>query len=122
APPACSTLPAGQPCVVHFTQFYGVIVGVILVGIVWLALRRQLAATRAIQEATGTGPATAKTPADGKATAKPPQPRASKRSGPVRRVIERHAVPNPGYVFWLFAFWYSILRSVLEEPFRDNPL
>ena len=31
-------------------------------------------------------------------------------------------MPNPGYVFWLFVFWYSILRSVLEEPFRDNPL
>ena len=31
-------------------------------------------------------------------------------------------MPNPGYVFWLFVFWYSILRSALEEPFRDNPL
>lgn len=27
-----------------------------------------------------------------------------------------------GYVFWQFVLWYSILRSVVEEPFRDNPL
>jgi phosphatidylglycerol:prolipoprotein diacylglycerol transferase len=29
---------------------------------------------------------------------------------------------TPGYVFWQFVLWYSILRSLLEEPFRDNPL
>jgi len=28
----------------------------------------------------------------------------------------------PGYVFWVFVLWYSILRNVIEEPFRDNPL
>lgn len=28
----------------------------------------------------------------------------------------------PGWVFAQFALWYSLLRSVLEEPFRDNPL
>ena len=28
----------------------------------------------------------------------------------------------PGYVFWQFVFWYSLLRSVIEEPFRLNPL
>jgi len=28
----------------------------------------------------------------------------------------------PGVVFAQFALWYSLLRSVLEEPFRDNPL
>src|SRR5690625_7932882 len=27
-----------------------------------------------------------------------------------------------GYVFWQFVLWYSILRTVMEEPFRDNPL
>lgn len=27
-----------------------------------------------------------------------------------------------GYVFWQFVLWYSVLRSLLEEPFRDNPL
>src|SRR5690606_19628965 len=27
-----------------------------------------------------------------------------------------------GSVFWLFVIWYSVLRSVIEEPFRDNPL
>ncbi|WP_353513764.1 prolipoprotein diacylglyceryl transferase [Thermus sp. LT1-2-5] len=30
--------------------------------------------------------------------------------------------PFPGYAFWNFLLWYSILRSVLEEPFRLNPL
>ena len=29
---------------------------------------------------------------------------------------------TPGFAFWQFILWYSILRSVLEEPFRDNPL
>lgn len=29
---------------------------------------------------------------------------------------------GPGYVFWLMVLWYSVLRSVLEETFRDNPL
>ncbi len=28
----------------------------------------------------------------------------------------------PGYTFWQFVFWYSLLRSTLEEPFRLNPL
>jgi len=28
----------------------------------------------------------------------------------------------PGAVFAHFALWYSLLRSVIEEPFRDNPL
>jgi phosphatidylglycerol:prolipoprotein diacylglycerol transferase len=27
-----------------------------------------------------------------------------------------------GFVFWQFVLWYSVLRSVIEEPFRDNPL
>lgn len=26
-----------------------------------------------------------------------------------------------GYAFWQFVLWYSLLRSVLEEPFRLNP-
>jgi phosphatidylglycerol:prolipoprotein diacylglycerol transferase len=29
---------------------------------------------------------------------------------------------SPGYAFAQFALWYSVLRSVIEEPFRDNPL
>jgi phosphatidylglycerol:prolipoprotein diacylglycerol transferase len=29
---------------------------------------------------------------------------------------------TPGFVFWQFILWYSVLRSVLEETFRDNPL
>jgi len=28
----------------------------------------------------------------------------------------------PGFVFAQFALWYSLLRSMVEEPFRDNPL
>ena len=71
APPACSSVPAGQPCVVHFTQLYGVIIGVVLVAVVAWALAR----------------------------------------------------PRPaGFAFWHFALWYSVLRALVEEPFRDNPL
>lgn len=29
---------------------------------------------------------------------------------------------SPGFVFWHFVLWYSVFRSVIEEPFRDNPL
>ncbi|MDQ3457710.1 MAG: prolipoprotein diacylglyceryl transferase [Deinococcota bacterium] len=29
---------------------------------------------------------------------------------------------TPGYVFWQFILWYSVLRFVIEEPFRNNPL
>lgn len=29
---------------------------------------------------------------------------------------------TPGFVFWQMVLWYSILRSLIEEPFRDNPL
>lgn len=71
APPVCRTLPPGEPCVVHLTPVYGVVVGVILVGIVAWALNRLRA---------------------------------------------------PGAVFLHLVLWYSVLRSVLEEPFRDNPL
>ncbi|HET8984525.1 MAG TPA: prolipoprotein diacylglyceryl transferase [Trueperaceae bacterium] len=71
SPPACFSVPAGEPCVVHFTQGYGFLVGLILLFIVVAALARKAAS---------------------------------------------------GYVFWLFVVWYSILRSVIEEPFRDNPL
>lgn len=27
-----------------------------------------------------------------------------------------------GFAFWHFVLWYSVIRSVIEEPFRDNPL
>jgi phosphatidylglycerol:prolipoprotein diacylglycerol transferase len=70
-PPACATLPAGQPCTVHLAPLYGALIGVILIGVVVWALRRSSA---------------------------------------------------PGFAFWQFVLWYSVLRSVLEEPFRDNPL
>lgn len=28
----------------------------------------------------------------------------------------------PGFVWWQFLLWYSVLRSVFEETFRDNPI
>jgi len=71
SPPACAAVPAGEPCVVHFTQLYGFLVGFVLLFVVAWALRRRAPA---------------------------------------------------GSVFWLFVLWYSVLRSVIEEPFRDNPL
>jgi phosphatidylglycerol:prolipoprotein diacylglycerol transferase len=71
APPACSAVPAGEPCIVHNTPFYGILVGFILLFIVIWALRRSR---------------------------------------------------TPGFVFWTMILWYSVLRSVLEETFRDNPL
>jgi phosphatidylglycerol---prolipoprotein diacylglyceryl transferase len=72
APPACGPLIAvGEPCVVHLTQMYGALVGVLLIGVIVWALRH-----------------------------------ARSHGG-----VMLHAV-----------IWYSVLRSVLEEPFRDNPL
>ena len=71
APPACNSVPVGEPCVVHNTPFYGILVGFILLFIVIWALRRSR---------------------------------------------------TPGFVFWTMILWYSVLRSVLEETFRDNPL
>lgn len=56
---------------VHLTQFYGFLVGLLLLFVLIWALRRSR---------------------------------------------------TPGYVFWQFVLWYSLLRSVIEEPFRDNPL
>lgn len=70
-PPACRAVRAGEPCVVHLTPVYGVIVGLLLVPILLWAFRRSTV---------------------------------------------------PGFVFAVFALSYSLLRSVLEEPFRDNPL
>jgi len=70
-PPVCSSVPAGEACVVHLTPVYGVLVGVALIPILIWAFRRTTA---------------------------------------------------PGFVFAHFALWYSLLRSVIEEPFRDNPL
>ncbi len=71
SPPVCNTVPFGDPCIVHLTPLYGMLVGVILIFVIAWALNRTRSA---------------------------------------------------GYVFWQFVLWYSILRSVLEEPFRDNPL
>jgi phosphatidylglycerol:prolipoprotein diacylglycerol transferase len=56
---------------VHFTQLYGVFIGIALIPIIIWAFRRARAS---------------------------------------------------GYVFWQFVLWYSVLRAVVEEPFRDNPV
>jgi phosphatidylglycerol---prolipoprotein diacylglyceryl transferase len=29
---------------------------------------------------------------------------------------------TPGYAFWQMVLWYSVLRFIIEEPFRNNPL
>lgn len=29
---------------------------------------------------------------------------------------------TPGFAFWQTILWFSVFRSVIEEPFRDNPL
>jgi phosphatidylglycerol:prolipoprotein diacylglycerol transferase len=71
APPACNAVPIGQECIVHNTQFYGVLVGILVLLVSIWALRRSR---------------------------------------------------TPGFAFWQTMLWYSVIRSVLEEPFRDNPL
>lgn len=55
---------------VHFTQLYGVLIGLALFGASWLWLRSA----------------------------------------------------QPGWAFWQFWLWYSVLRAGVEEPFRLNPL
>jgi phosphatidylglycerol---prolipoprotein diacylglyceryl transferase len=71
APPACASVPAGEPCVIHAAPVYGMVVGVLLIPILAWAFRRSR---------------------------------------------------TPGFVFAVFVLAYSLLRSLLEEPFRDNPL
>ena len=71
-PPAClAPFSTGETCTIHFTQMYGVVIGVLLTFITVWALRRSR---------------------------------------------------TPGFAFWQMILWYSVLRSVIEEPFRDNPL
>lgn len=36
--------------------------------------------------------------------------------------LERYRTPPPGYQFWSAMFYYAILRGVVEETTRDNPL
>jgi len=131
-PPACMAVPAGEPCVVHFTQAYGILVGVILLVIIAIALWRQSVATQAALAAVPPAPPGAEGKARGGAGGSlgaEARPVTGSRGGAAkpggagaRKRAPRHLVPNPGHVFWLFVMWYSILRSVLEEPFRDNPL
>lgn len=70
-PPACATVQPGEACNVHLTPLYGVVIGLLLVGVAAWALQRSRL---------------------------------------------------PGFAFWQFVLWYSLLRSLIEEPFRDNPL
>lgn len=130
-PPACMAGPIGEPCVVHFTQAYGILVGVILLAIIAVALRRQSAATQAaLAAAAPAGRNAAGAPMSRNAAGAPvsrnpagaPMSRNVAAAPADRNRAPRHLIPNPGYVFWLFVLWYSVLRSVLEEPFRDNPL
>jgi len=37
-------------------------------------------------------------------------------------VLQSRRRPPAGYLFWSFALYYSILRGVIEETCRDNPL
>lgn len=37
-------------------------------------------------------------------------------------VARRRPAPPPGYLFWNFVLYYSLLRGLVEETFRDNPL
>ena len=71
APPVCGGVAFGEPCVVHLTPMYGMLVGVLLIAVIAWALAR----TR-----------------------------------------------TPGAVFLHMVLWYSVLRGLIEEPFRDNPL
>ena len=71
APPVCRTVAAGEPCIVHLTPMYGMLVGVLLIAVIAWALAR---------------------------------------------------ARTPGAVFLHMVLWYSVLRGVIEEPFRDNPL
>jgi phosphatidylglycerol---prolipoprotein diacylglyceryl transferase len=36
--------------------------------------------------------------------------------------LARKGPRRPGQLFWLFVVYYSLLRAVIEETFRDNPL
>lgn len=36
--------------------------------------------------------------------------------------LERRGTPPPGYQFWSAMFWYAVLRGVVGETTRDNPL
>lgn len=36
-------------------------------------------------------------------------------------LARRHPDAAPGYLFWSFFLWYSVLRGLVEETFRDNP-
>ncbi|HET7559459.1 MAG TPA: prolipoprotein diacylglyceryl transferase [Limnochordia bacterium] len=41
----------------------------------------------------------------------------------LHNVLARRKPPlPPGYLWWSFFMWYGILRGVVEETFRDNPL
>ncbi|MDW7738500.1 MAG: prolipoprotein diacylglyceryl transferase [Bacillota bacterium] len=36
--------------------------------------------------------------------------------------LARRRENNPGYLFWIFVLGYTLLRGLIEETFRDNPL
>ena len=40
----------------------------------------------------------------------------------IHNYLARRIVNKPGVLFWSFVFYYSVLRGVIEETFRENPL
>lgn len=40
----------------------------------------------------------------------------------IHNYLARNLPARPGVLFWLFIFYYSLLRGVIEETFRANPL
>jgi phosphatidylglycerol---prolipoprotein diacylglyceryl transferase len=40
----------------------------------------------------------------------------------IHNYLARNRHNNPGALFWLFVFYYSLMRGLIEETFRANPL
>lgn len=40
----------------------------------------------------------------------------------IHNILARNRENKPGALFWLFVFYYSLLRGLIEETFRANPL
>jgi phosphatidylglycerol---prolipoprotein diacylglyceryl transferase len=40
----------------------------------------------------------------------------------IHNYLARTFPAKPGVLFWLFIFYYSLLRGIIEETFRANPL
>ncbi len=40
----------------------------------------------------------------------------------IHNLLARRVKKTPGVLFWSFIFYYSLLRGIIEETFRENPL